>query len=194
VHIEVSGSTIYPYVYVRSGTCDGTELGCTYYYGSGLELSLAAGTYYVIVDGYSSSYSGSYTLTVRTFTPPIPVTGNDTCSSAHVLTADGTYGGNNGTLTDDAQGSCSWGGTGGADAWFTFTLTSTRSITLSTAGSDYYNILFVRQGSCTGTELSCDYGWSSDLTLTLSPGTYYVIVDAYSSWYTGDYQLTVTGL
>ncbi|MBW2261224.1 MAG: putative metal-binding motif-containing protein [Deltaproteobacteria bacterium] len=192
VHVDVSGSGLYPYVYIREGACDGTELGCSYYYYSGIDVSLSAGTYYIIVDGYSSSYSGGYVLTVETFVPPTPVTGNDDCTGAYVLTADGTYGGNNSAMTHTSEGSCSW--STGADAWFTFTLTSAATVTLSTAGTDYYNVLYVRRDSCTGTEVGCDPGYTSELTLSLTAGTYYVIVDAYSTSYTGDYVLTVSGL
>jgi len=193
VHIEVSGGTgLYPYVYIRSGACDGTELDCTYYYGSGINLHLLAGTYYIIVDGYGTTYAGSFTLMIETYTPPIPVTGNDTCSGAWVITADGSYGGNNSTLTDDAAGTCST--SAGPDAWFRFTLGAADTITLSTVGTDFSNVLYARQGSCTGTQVGCDFGWTSDLTLTLAAGTYYVIVDSYSSFYVGDYVLTVSGL
>ena len=192
VHIDVDGYGLYPYVYIREGTCDGTELGCSYYYYSGIDVSLTAGTYYIIVDGYNSSYSGGFTLTLDTFVPPTPVTGNDTCGSAHVLTADGSYGGNNSTMTNTAEGTCSW--STGADAWFMFTLTSPSTVTLSTSGTDYYNVLYVRRDSCTGTEVGCDRGYSSDLTLSLTAGTYYVVVDAYTTSYSGDYVLTVSGL
>jgi hypothetical protein len=192
VSIHVSGS-IYPYVYLREGTCDGAELGCSSYYGTGIRATLAAGTYYIIVDGYSSYYSGSYTLEIDRYVPPTPVTGNDDCTHAYTITANGSYGGNNSSLTHTASGSCSWSSTG-YDAWFRFTLTATRTVTLSTAGTSYYNVLYVRSGSCTGTEVGCYYGYTSDLVLTLSAGTYYVILDSYSPSYTGDYVLTVSGL
>jgi hypothetical protein len=197
VHMDVTGTGLYPYVYIREGACDGTELDCAYYYYSGIDISLAAGTYYIIVDGYSSSYSGPYTLTLRTFVPPIPVTGNDDCTGAYAITADGAYGGNNSTLTNTATASC--GGTArGNDAWFVVTLTSSTTLALDTTGSDYDTVLHIKDGSCTGPEVACDDdsgpGSASRLDVTLAAGTYYIVVDAFSTWATGDYVLNVSGL
>jgi hypothetical protein len=201
IWFDMSGTSFTSgYLYVREGTCDGTELDCVRSLMGGLGLSLSAGTYYVFIDGQGSSGAGGpgpYALDISTWTPPTPVTGNDTCSSAYVLTADGTYGGNNTSMTDTSYGSCSYT-TGGHDVWFTFTLTGTRTVTFDTTGSEYYQAIYVRSGSCTGTEVGCDrYGgevFGSRLTLTLGPGTYYMAIDALASTYTGDYVLEVTGL
>ncbi len=197
VYFDMSGTSFTGYIYVREGTCDGTELDCVNSWMGGFGLSLAAGTYYIFVDAGSSTVGpGAYTLDVSAWTPPTVVTGNNTCPSAHVVTANGTFTGNNTSMTDTAAGSCSY--TGGHDAWFTFTLTATRTVTLDTSGSDYYNAVYVRSGSCTGTEVGCDRyggaGYGARLTLTLAAGTYYVAVDALASTYTGDYVLEVSGL
>jgi hypothetical protein len=197
VWFDMTGTSFTGYLYVREGACDGTELDCAGSWMGGFGLSLTAGTYYVFVDGSSSTTApGPYTLEVSVWTSPVPVTGNDTCSSAYVLTADGTYSGNNSSMTDTAAGSCSF--TGGRDVWFTFTLTTTRTLTFDTTGSDYYNAIYVRSGSCTGTEVGCDRysggGYGARLTLTLGPGTYYMAVDAIASTYAGDYLLDVSGL
>jgi hypothetical protein len=163
----------------------------------GFGITLDPGTYYIFVDGTSSMTTpGPYTLSVEAWTPPVTVTGNNTCSSAYVVTADGTFAGNNTTMTDTASGSCSY--TGGHDAWFTFTLSATRTVTLDTSGSDHYNSVYIRQGSCTGTEVGCDRysgsGYGARLVRTLSAGTYYVAVDPLAATYVGDYVLEVTGL
>jgi hypothetical protein len=197
VYFDMTDTSFTGYLYVREGACDGTELDCTMSWYGGLGLSLTAGTYYVFVDGHSSMTTpGPYTLSVETWTPPTPVTGNNTCPSAHVITGNGSFSGNNSSMTDTSSGSCSY--TGGRDVWFTFTLTATRTVTLDTSGSDYYNAIYVRRGSCTGSEAGCDRysgsGYGALLTLTLGAGTYYVAVDALASTYTGDYLLEVSGL
>jgi len=190
----------YGIVYVTLGTCDGTEVGCAIDYDPASVMSLGAGTYYVFVDGADSGDEGDYTLTVREYIPPTPVTGNDDCGSAYALTASGTYGGNDSALTDNAEpATCATSarGRGGHDAFFSFTLTATTTVSLNTDGSSYDTILYIRQGSCTGTEIACDddsgAGTASAITRSLTAGTYYVILDDF--YHTnGDWILNVTGL
>ncbi len=192
-----SGTGVYPYLYVRQGSCTGPELGCVAYTTGQIRLSLGPGTYYVFVDAYSASYGGAYELSIFETVTPIPVAGNDTCATAYNLTADGVYGGNNSLLTDTTRGGCT-SSTGGRDAWFWFSLASSRTVTLDTSGTGYDTILFIRQTTCTGTEVGCDddsgAGLNSMLSRTLSAGTYYVVVDGYAASSTGDYVLSVTGL
>ncbi len=199
--VELSSPSSYAIVYIVEATCDGTEVACIMDYDPGLGLSLSAGTYYLIVDGRDTSDEGDYTLTIDTWVPPILIAGNDDCGSAYALTADGTYGGNNTTLSDDAEPATCAGtsvGRGGQDAWFTFTLTSSSAIHLDTRGSTYDTVLYVRRGSCTGTEAACDDDigggdTDSEIDVTLPADTYTVIVDDFYDT-TGDYILTVSGL
>ncbi|MBW2262777.1 MAG: putative metal-binding motif-containing protein [Deltaproteobacteria bacterium] len=201
VFIELYAPGWYGIVYVVEATCDGTEVACIMDYDPGLGLSLAAGTYYLIVDGRDTGDDGDYTLMIDPWTPPILIAGNDDCGSVYSITADGTYGGNNTTLSDDAQPATCAGtsvGRGGQDAWFTFTLTSSSAIHLDTRGSTYDTVLYVRRGSCTGTEVACDDDigggdTDSEIDVTLPADTYYVIVDDFYDL-TGDYILTVSGL
>ena len=201
VFFELSSPSVYSIVYIVEGTCDGTEVACIMDYDPGLGLSLTAGTYYLIVDGRDSSDAGDFTLTIDTWTPPVLIAGNDDCGSAYSITADGTWGGNNTTLSDDAQpATCASTsvGRGGQDAWFTFTLTSSTAVHLDTRGSTYDTILYIRRGSCTGTEVACDDDIGggdvdSEIDVTLPADTYYVIVDDFYDS-TGDYILTVSGL
>jgi hypothetical protein len=201
VFFELSSPSVYSIVYIVEATCDGSEVACIMDYDPGLGLSLTAGTYYLIVDGRDASDEGDFTLTIDAWTPPVLIAGNDDCGSVYTLTADGTWGGNNTTLSDDAQpGTCAGTsvGRGGQDAWFTFTTTSSSTIHLDTRGSTYDTVLYVRRGSCTGTEVACndDIGGGdtdSELDVTLPADTYYVIVDDFYDT-TGDYILTISGL
>ena len=69
---------------------------------------------------------------------------------------------------------------------------------IDTFGSDYNTTLFLREGSCTGTEAGCDedagFRTESALDLTLAAGTYYLAVDGADSTATGNYRLNVMGL
>jgi hypothetical protein len=184
-------------IYARS-TCTGSELACADYSG-GFEATWAAGSYLIFMDDALAGIAGPYTLVVREAVTPTAVTGNDACSSAHAITADGSWSGANSSLTDQAVGTCATG-TGGLEAWFSFTLTASTDVHLDTFGSDYNTVLYVREGSCTGTEAGCNEDASmgfrpeSVLDLTLAAGTYYVAVDGSDSSAIGNYQLNVFGL
>ena len=140
--------------------------------------------------------SGAYTLTLGEYVPPVPVTGNDTCSDAFEITADGSWSGDTTGMTHTVDGSCGYGGA--RDAWFTFTLSSASHVILDTMDSALDTVLYVISGTCSGAELACDDmsgpGMTSRLELDLDPGTYYVVVDGYYHTYYDDYILTVSGL
>ncbi|MBW2264120.1 MAG: putative metal-binding motif-containing protein, partial [Deltaproteobacteria bacterium] len=81
VYFDMTGTSFAGFIYVRQGTCDGTELNCVGSWIGGFGLSLSAGTYYIFVDASSSAIApGPYTLEISTWTRPIAVTGNNTCS------------------------------------------------------------------------------------------------------------------
>jgi hypothetical protein len=199
VHVDAGDPTWYTYflLYAREGSCTGTEIGCAYYYGDpvSLNLSLSAGTYYFFVDGEDSLEYGSYQLNVDTFTP---VTGNDACGAAHSLSASGLYGGDNTSMTDTLDPSTCAYSSSGNDVWFTFTLSSTTTLTFETYASNYDTVLYVLSGSCTGSETHCDddggFDYDSYLSASFAAGTYYLVLDAYDTSETGVYTLEVTGL
>jgi hypothetical protein len=187
-------------LHIREATCDGTELFCIdpdfdgHFIGSHLD----AGTYYVFVDGRTASEAGTYTLDVDTFTT---ATGNGDCGHALAITGDGWFSGVNTGGTDTADPATCAGtsvGGGGIDVWFTFTLTSISTVLLETVASDYDTILYVRRGSCTGSEVGCDDdsgpGANAELSVVLDPDTYYVALDADDAAEVGQYWLRVSGL
>ena len=199
VHVDAGDTSYYNYfyLYAREGSCTGTEIGCAYYWGDpvSLNLSLSAGTYYFFVDGEDSYSYGAYELNVDTFTP---VTGNDTCGAAYTLTANGLYGGDNTSMTGTADPSTCASSSSGNDVWFTFTLSSSTTVTFETFASNYDTVLYVQSGTCGGSEIDCDddggHSLDSFLSYTFPAGTYYLVLDAYDSYETGAYTLSVTGL
>ncbi len=131
-----------------------------------------------------------------TIVDPGCCTALDTCGCAGSATVPGTYTGTNSSMVDDYHGGC--GGTGGRDVVYRFTLTSSTFVHLDTNGSSYDTVLYLYGSSCgMGTPIQCDddggSGLQSMIERTLSAGTYYVVVDAYSSSYTGSYVLNITG-
>ncbi len=84
------------------------------------------------------------------------------------------------TGSGGSNGSC--GGTGGSERIYTFTLDSESDVFITTHGSAVDTVLYVRQCSCTGTEVGCnddaDGLTTSTLQLTSLPGgTYTIFVD-----------------
>jgi hypothetical protein len=197
VAVDHYSDTMIGVIYARS-TCTGSELACADYSG-GFEVTWAAGSYLIFMDDALAGIFGPYTMVVREVVTPTTVTGNDDCSSAFSITGDGSWSGSNSSFTDQGIGTCVTT-TGGLEAWFTFTLTSTTDVHLDTFGSNYDTALFVREGSCTGTEAGCNedasmgFRTEAALDLTLSAGTYYVAIDGDTSTDTGNYQLNVLGL
>jgi len=69
VTLETAGTSWDTVLHVRESPCaSGTEVGCDDDGGTGatsrLRVRLAAGTYYVFVDGFSTFAAGAFTLTV----------------------------------------------------------------------------------------------------------------------------------
>ncbi len=199
---EVSDVTVeldtggYNNLAVRSTCGDATtELVCdSGTPGRAVLRNLAAGTYYVI--GESSTSSG-YTLSVDATTPPtvpVEVTGNDTCPTAHdIPAAGGLFHGSTTGMADDASAGC--GGAGAPDAVYRLTLAASKHVVLATDGSGFDTALHVHRDACTATAQYCDddggEGVDSLIDQVLAEGTWYVVVDGYSSG-GGEYFLDVT--
>ena len=203
VEVSTDGSDFDTILYLREASCaDGEEVDCDDDGGSDsgtsqIKMDLFSGDYFIFVDGYGSS-EGSFTLSVTiSETPPmIEVSGNDTCSGAHEITTTACFAGDTSSMTDDYDGEgC---GSGEAkDVVFSMTLAESAVVLLDTSGSGISDtILYVRSGSCTGTELECDDddgdGAHSYIEKSFTPGTYYIFVDGYNNDDEGPYQLCVT--
>ncbi len=199
VTIEVNGGRSYLSTAIAT-SCPIPSGMRSLFCGSGLPArgrirGMTRGTYYLYVEG---TRAGAYTVDITASSPPatvVEVADNDTCGSAHdIPAAGGLFHGSTATLLHDyAPVSC--GSTGTAkDATFELTLTTRQRVIASTAGSTIDTVLYMLGAACSP-ELACDddAAGSGDSLLdrTLEPGTYFFVVDAFSSATAGEYFLEV---
>ena len=222
VFISTLGSGIDTVVYVRSCTCNGSEVGCNDnslgHTGSAVHLrDLAAGTYNVIVDT-KVAMSAMISVDVSIGAPGAS---GDRCSDPLPLSAGtASFSGNScGSVNDyDNQltADCDTTGTGNAEEEvYYFYVPTTRSVTFDgcTTGSSYDSTFYIRRAcndsslanqaicnddGCGGSRWSCTGGRRSSATVTLTPGLYYLLVDGWSTppddCACGSYDVNVTGL
>lgn len=119
----------------------------------------------------------------------------DSCSNPIDVSGGGRFTGSTECAGDDYSGSC--GGTSGREVVFTFTIDSQKDVFISTYGSSFDTLLYIREGSCDiGTDTHCNDDEHDTLQselklLNLPAGTYYIFLDGYSSLSHGDYILDV---
>ena len=185
------------HVHSATSCAMGDEIACNDDFGSTRvsELTLnnlAQGTYYLVVDGFSTTSSGPFTLSSST-----TALNNDTCTSPSPIAANGRYIGTTAGRANNYTPSC--GISSAPDVVYAITARTTGTITVSTCGSSYDTILSV--GTTCGGSTSCDddtgAGACGELTSVISFAatagtTYYVVVDGYSS-NSGSYVLEVNG-
>ncbi|MBI5489781.1 MAG: putative metal-binding motif-containing protein [Deltaproteobacteria bacterium] len=189
--IDLIGSSYDTALYVHSGGCPGTQLACDDDSGGAatslVTVALTAGvTYYIFVDGYSSGGYGNYTLHVN-FT-------GGCASMMGSISGSGSWSGNTCSGGDDYTPGCVT--SYAADVVYTLTVSYYREVQISLSGSGYDTALYVRSGTCTGSEVGCNddyFGLQSYLDLWLNAGVYQIIIDGFSS-NCGAYALTVTYL
>ncbi len=151
-----------------------------------LARNLAAGTYFIIVEG--SRTASDFTLEVTTGAPTTPPPG-DTCAAPLALTAGQTVMGSFTGFEDDYQLSCA--GSNSRDLVYRFTLTETSDVTLIARGglNAYYYMALQRTCGERPGEVACRFGAPARLSARgLDPGTYYVIVKALQG---GDFTLSL---
>ncbi len=202
-----SGTMYDTVLYMRTGSCGGSELGCNDdstgcgtgepnpYHGSRLAPTVTAGqTYYIVVDGYNGG-KGAFSLTV---TPPP----DGSCNAPYAIPPGG------GIVTGTTSGSSELGACGstnlaGEDV-YRWTPATSGVATLETCGDDttYDTVLYIAADVCgapaatcsddtpgCGTTSGAQHG--SRITPTVTAGqTYYVVVDGYNGR-AGDYSLNV---
>ncbi|MBX7192660.1 MAG: hypothetical protein K1X94_11410 [Sandaracinaceae bacterium] len=139
--------------------------------------SMAPGTYYFIVQTTSLSGTISANLDVRTATP-VPM--NDRCPGI-ALTSGSSRTDTTVSFANDVNlPTCSAGRTGAPDAFYSFTLAArSRVIANVTRGSggSVYSALQSTCGSTTTIVCGTSTGTSSNITTSLDPGTYYIVVE-----------------
>jgi hypothetical protein len=179
--LDFRASTAGHGLYLRSADCQsGTELVCGHY--PAIEVpQLAAGTYYLWVDGGGGPFTVRASLTEPACQRPIPLVF--------------TVGGNGGAATASADGDtssafsitqASCGGSGGRDVAYTFQISEPLRLdaTVTPKTSGFRPVLYLR-ASCDADERACAVSPTAGSGATLSteplpPGTYYLWVDGFS--------------
>ena len=188
---STGSSTVDTYMFLLSGSgTSGSEVARDDDGGSGtgsrIERRLTAGTYTVEATTYSSSTTGSFSLSVSVLEPCVSALGNVTGT----VTRSGTW----------AQGCSSQNRSGRYARYFSFNVVEQGEvrIDLSSSGStsvDTYLYLLSGSGK-TGSVLESDddggSGTNSRITRNLSPGAYTVEATTYHSGHTGSFSLSVT--
>ena len=176
---------------------------------SEIEFDTTAGTEYVLViDGYSTSHSGSFQLDINTCASGGPeiegaVSPGGSCTADTDLgTATGTpaYTGTTSSESDDLTGSCALydhsDGHDGRDYVMQWSPPSTGTYCIDTIGSDVYDpVLYVLDTDCEA-EFACDDdsggSFDSQLEVTVSSGSsYYIVVDESRAVSGGDFILNI---
>ncbi len=177
--------------------------GAGYY--SAFDAELVAGTmYYLKVIPYSSSYTGTYILTMDA-NEVIPAPENDTCETALPLPMGTTFMTTTCGATNDYNAGGTEGCTGyssnGLDIVYSVELIENQELTVTVATS-YDNAIYL-VSDCGDVFASCVAGSDSDVSnhvetlvfdTAMAPGTYYLIIDGFSSTPCGDTEITVGGV
>ncbi|WP_437999165.1 MXAN_6577-like cysteine-rich protein [Sorangium sp. So ce185] len=181
-------------LHIHDGTCSGPSLGCNDDVATGVlqsqvKVLLDEGqTVIVVVDGYSSSATGAYTLNVsQTFVPPCPLIDLGT-------TVPQTVTGTTADAVDLLRPTC--GGAGGRETTYSFTAPEAGTYLIDTFGSSFNTTLAALDGSCSGTAIACNAdaagSQQSQLTLDLEEGqTIILLIDGDSAGASGDFTLNI---
>lgn len=111
----------------------------------------------------------------------------DVCPDDDAGSAVGTPAitGSTGSSDNDLGGSC--GGSGSVDEALEWVAPESGTVTIDTFGTEFDTVLYVLEGSCTGTELACNDdaidapGFESKVTLDVTQGeTLILVVDAWA--------------
>ncbi len=198
VTLTVDGGGTFMYTSVRT-TCDDdtTQLRCSSGNPSRVRLrDLAPGTYYVIVESFRGT---GYNITVETSAPTMvtPVTGNEDCGTAQVVPeTGGLFTGTSLGAVNDYETSLCGASARAPDVAFELTLTTTKRVIANTDGSSFDTVLHVHEPVCASmTERYCDDdggdGSTSLIDETLTPGTWFFVVDGFGTSAGGDYTFEV---
>ncbi|MFN3939175.1 MAG: hypothetical protein ACK4IY_01225, partial [Chitinophagales bacterium] len=173
------------YIYDNDGV---TQLVSNFFYGSttATKAGLQAGTYYIRVYFYSTTYFGGYELS-NTLTPTEYANDaepNNIYSEATVTVPEND-------LVNGHIGHRINGGTIDTDDWYMLTLTQDGAINLTlTNNTGQYNGIYLYDADgTTNLSFNYNYGTASVTVSNLAAGTYYARVNSYSNIYFSGYQL-----
>jgi hypothetical protein len=119
----------------------------------------------------------------------------DSCSTAIDVSGGGHFTGSTTCAGDDYSGSC--GGSSGREIVFKFTLSTAQDVFISTQGSSFDTVIYIRRGVCdSGSDVYCnddEHGTvQSELNIVdMAAGTYYLFLDSYFSSSYGNYVLDI---
>ncbi len=201
LHVDTWGSAYDSVLHIKKDSGSGAEIGCNddstnvggqWSLQSALDVTVGPGTYYIIVDGYSSAASGEFALHVEIGDPANE--NNDAAAGAIDVTSTngGTFVGSTSGRANDIDATCAYSAAG--DNAYVLTLTSTRTVNVNTFGSAFDTVVHIRSGSGNGTQVACNDdsgGLQSSVSASLGAGTYYIWVDGYSS-NSGNYTVNIS--
>ncbi len=182
--------------------CNDDDAGCSPNVQSRIEnQALSAGTYYVVVDGYSGG-AGRYQLNVSWAPQPPPCTGGSSQLNAELITSlpfvdQGTTVG----ACNDIMISCELSGPdNAADYWYKVLIDTTTLLTVSTTCDQQWfdsKIAILDTGLvslyCNDDSPLCGSKQSRITNASLFPGEYYIVVDGYHLS-EGNYEINVDGV
>lgn len=163
------------------------------------QASLSAGTYVVLIEGYSSGNSGAYDLTIDVSN--CQNSGDDPCDAIGVTTACGAKTiGNNIGKTDSGESTPSCGSYTGGDVWYTTTVPASGKLNVALkstiGGITDVGLIAYTATTCTGpfTQVGCDDSSMPSLNLTgLTPGaTLFTRVWENNNNQTGTFEIEIT--
>jgi hypothetical protein len=158
-----------------------------------------AGNYEINTEGSAfDTVLGVYTTPVQDAAPPTPVAqgtaGDKKISAVDVGVLDGRWVAYSGTTTgliaDFVYSGCSAAPTS-PDVYYKFTLSSQRTVVISTSPSAFDTVLALTNSADVVQDCNNDFtGTASQITRTLNAGTYYAIIKGRTSTSRGTYRLT----
>lgn len=148
-------------------------------------LSLSAGTYYIVVDGWNGA-SGPYELNVQWQGPGPPCTGSNASTATVIPSLPFSETRDLSNDCDDYLVTCELGGNeGGPDHWYQVTVAAPVLMNVATTCNaalidTRIAILDVEQNElyCNDSDPLCPSGQSAIVDALLSEGTYYLVIDS----------------
>ena len=193
VYFDTFGSAFDTQISVRSG-CPGAEVagGCGDDCGASLQsqlaMELAAGTYYVIVDGFGGE-SGDYTLRFR----------KAACAGATRIAASGSFAGNSCGQGNDTTGGCAGAGPD-RNYWFT-ECPGNHDFSANTCGDGWDTVLYLRENGCANAlgDVACNddsvcgvfFTLQSNIAAVIDEGFYFLVIDGFGAGSCGAYTVDV---
>ena len=194
VFATTHGTTWNTVLYMRQSCCDGTEIACNDDADNRTtsviqQSNLGAGTYYIYVDGFSSTDMGAFTLDV--YATPTSPNASDNCGNVTRITQAGVQNMSNCNYNDDDGPTCTC--TDDIDLVYYFVLDSPTMVSFDTCENTCIDTILSVRDVCTnqGSEEACDDDGcaatgscypagdavQSQVSVMLSAGAHYVWID-----------------